>query len=68
MKRLTKPEMIKLVVPLKWVTFRHLIEQQDLFDIVESLWKILTNITFGQLLQDDTYKTEMIKALKAEKV
>ena len=27
-----------------------------------------TNMTFGQLLQDDTYWVEMIKALEAEKV
>ena len=26
------------------------------------------NMTFGQLLQDDTYRTEMMKALEAEKV
>src|SRR6266542_3335382 len=29
---------------------------------------MLTNMTFGQLLQDNTYQAEMIKALKAEKV
>ncbi len=27
-----------------------------------------TNITFGQLLQDDTYRAEMMKVLEAEKV
>ncbi|SRR6266498_1004784 len=27
-----------------------------------------TNMTFGQLLQDDMYKAEMMKALEAEKV
>jgi len=26
------------------------------------------NMTFGQLLQDDTYRTEMMKALEAEKI
>ncbi len=29
---------------------------------------MLTNITFEQLLQDDTYRAEIIKALEAEKV
>ena len=27
-----------------------------------------TNMTFGQLLQDNTYRAEMMKALEAEKV
>ncbi len=29
---------------------------------------MLTNITFGQLFQDNTYRIEMMKALEAEKV
>ena len=29
---------------------------------------MLTNMTFGQLLQDNTYQAEMIKALEAEKI
>ena len=43
-------------------------KQQDPFDIVKTLWRMPTNMTFGQLLQDDTYRVEMMKALEAEKV
>ncbi len=43
-------------------------KQQDPFDVVKTLWKTPTNMTFGQLLQDDIYRTEMMKALEAEKV
>jgi len=53
---------------LKQATFRHPVEQQDSFDVVKSLWKTLTNMTFEQLLQDDIYRVEMIKVLKAKKV
>ncbi len=53
---------------MKRATFRHPVEQQDPFDVVETLWKTPTNMTFGQLLQDNTYKAEMIKALEVEKV
>ena len=53
---------------MKRATFRHLVEQQDPFDVVETLWRTPTNMTFGQLLQDNTYRAEMIKALETEKV
>ncbi len=69
LKRPTKqPEVVEPVAPLKQATFRHPVEQQDPFDVVETLWRTPTNMTFGQLLQDDTYRAEMMKALKAEKV
>ena len=69
MKRPTKqPETVELIVLLKRATFRHLVEQQDPFDIVETLWRTPINMIFGQLLQDDTYRAEMMRALKAEKV
>ena len=53
---------------MKQATFKHPVEQQDSFDVVETLWRTPTNMTFGQLLQDDTYRAEMVKALEAEKV
>ncbi len=53
---------------MKRATFRHSVEQQDPFDVVETLWRTPTNMTFGQLLQDNTYRAEMIKALEVEKV
>ncbi len=56
------------IASLKRATFRHPVEQQDLFDVVETLWRMPTNMTFGQLLQDDTYRAEMMKALEVEKV
>ncbi len=69
LKRPTKqPEAVGLIAPLKRATFRHPVEQQDPFDVVETLWRTPTNMTFGQLLQDDTYRAEMMKALEAEKV
>src|SRR6266542_2209596 len=69
LKRPTKqPEAIGLIAPLKRAIFRHPVEQQDPFDVVETLWRTPTNMTFGQLLQDDTYRAEMMKALEVEKV
>src|SRR6266498_5047781 len=60
LKRPTKQsENVELVAPLKRATFRHPVEQQDPFDVVETLWRTPTNMTFGQLLQDDTYRAEM---------
>ena len=51
LKRPTKqPETVESVIPLKRVTFRHLIEQQDPFDVVKTLQRTPTNMTFGQLL------------------
>ena len=43
-------------------------EQQDPFDIVKTLWRMSTNMTFEQLLQDDTYRSEIMKVLEAERV
>jgi len=69
LKRPTKSsKTVKPVAPLKQTTFRHSIEQQDPFNVVKMLWRTLTNMTFGQLLQDNTYKAEMMKVLEAEKV
>ena len=69
LKKPTKqPETVESIAPLKRATFRHPVEQQDPFDVVETLWRTPTNMTFGQLLQDDTYRAEMMKALDAEKV
>ncbi len=69
LKRPTKQlETVESIAPLKRATFRHPVEQQDPFDVVETLWRTPTNMTFGQLLQDDTYRAEMMKALEAEKV
>ena len=48
LKRPTRqPETVKLVVSLKWATFRYPVKQQDPFDIVKTLWKMPTNMTFG---------------------
>ncbi len=69
LKRSTQqPEAGELIAPLKQATFRHPVEQQDPFDVVKTLWRTPTNMTFGQLLQDDTYRVEMMKVLEAEKV
>ncbi len=51
LKKPTKQsETIEPVASLKRATFRHSVEQQDPFDMIKSLWRILTNMTFGQLL------------------
>ncbi len=69
LKRSTKqPKTVEPVASLKQATFRYPVEQQDPFDVVKTLWRMPTNMTFGQLLQDDTYRVEMMKALEAEKV
>ena len=69
LKRPTKQsEIVESVAPLKQATFRHPVEQQDPFDVVKTLWRMPTNITFRQLLQDNTYRVDMMKVLKAEKV
>ena len=40
LKRPTKqPEAVGLIAPLKRATFRHPVEQQDPFDVVETLWR-----------------------------
>ncbi len=65
-KPIKQSETIELVAPLKQASFRHPVEQQDPFDIVENLWKTPTNMTYGQ---DDTYRVKMMKALdEVEKV
>ena len=47
LKRPTKqPEAVESVAPLKQATFRHPVEQQDPFDVVETLWRTPTNMIF----------------------
>ena len=50
----------------KPIIFTKPIVQQDSYDILEDLWSILANITYGQLFQNPEYKVQIVKVFKED--